>query len=168
MVSVHDVAAYILERHGPMSAMKLQKLVYYAQAWHLVWEEDPLLAEPVEAWANGPVVYDLFQAHRGRFTVSPPWQRGDSGRLSSSQRGVVDAVLADYGALSGRKLSFLTHSEDPWRIARGSLPSTAVSRNVIFQESIHDYYDAVENDASATPVDELEWPGWDAFESAGG
>ena len=31
-VSVHDVAAYILEKQGPMTAMKLEKLVYYAQA----------------------------------------------------------------------------------------------------------------------------------------
>lgn len=166
MASAHDVAAYILRALSPMSAMKLQKLVYYSQAWHLVWEEQPLFDEPIEAWANGPVVYDLFQEHRGRFTVSPPWQPGDPGRLSPSQRGVVDAVLANYGALSGRKLSFLTHSEDPWRNARGNLPSTAVSRSIISLESMHDYYDAVDNDAAATPVDQLEWPGWDAFESA--
>jgi hypothetical protein len=33
---------------------------------------------------------------------------------------------------------------------------------------MHDYYDAVENDASATPVDQLEWPGWDVFDTAEG
>lgn len=36
MASVFDVAAYVLEKMGPMSAMKLQKLVYYSQAWALV------------------------------------------------------------------------------------------------------------------------------------
>ena len=41
-VSVHDVAAYILQKHGPMTTMKLQKLVYYAQAWGLVWDDCPL------------------------------------------------------------------------------------------------------------------------------
>ena len=37
MASAHDVAAYILKKLGPMTAMKLQKLVYYCQAWSLVW-----------------------------------------------------------------------------------------------------------------------------------
>ena len=32
-VSAVDVAAYILDQKGPMTAMKLQKLVYYGQAW---------------------------------------------------------------------------------------------------------------------------------------
>ena len=61
MVSAHDVAAYILEEHGPLSAMKLQKLVYYSQAWSLVWDDRQLFREAVEAWANGPVVRELYE-----------------------------------------------------------------------------------------------------------
>mgnify|MGYP001247259517 CR=1 FL=1 len=41
MVSVFDVASYILQKQGPMTTMKLQKLVYYCQAWSLVWNEEP-------------------------------------------------------------------------------------------------------------------------------
>ena len=74
MATVHDVAAAILEREGPMTAMKLQKLVYYCQAWHLVWDEEPLFPERIEAWANGPVVHALYDKHRGSFTVSS-WKR---------------------------------------------------------------------------------------------
>ncbi len=55
-VSVESVAAYILSQHGKLSAMKLQKLVYYCQAWSLVWDEAPLFQEQIQAWANGPVV----------------------------------------------------------------------------------------------------------------
>lgn len=44
-----DVAAAILERTGPLDTFKLQKLVYYAQAWHLVWDNEPLFEEPIEA-----------------------------------------------------------------------------------------------------------------------
>lgn len=66
MASVLDVAAYILERRGSMTAMKLQKLVYYSKAWHLVWDEESLFNEPIQAWANGPVVYDLYLEHKGR------------------------------------------------------------------------------------------------------
>ena len=47
-VSVLDVAAYILDKRGKMSTWKLQKLCYYAQAWSLVWDEEPLFEENIE------------------------------------------------------------------------------------------------------------------------
>lgn len=49
MATVHDVAAYILAKHGPMTAMKLEKLVYYSQAWSLVWDDKPLFRSKIEA-----------------------------------------------------------------------------------------------------------------------
>ena len=45
-----DVAAYILQEQGPTPALKLQKLVYYSQAWSLVWDDKPLFEEEIEAW----------------------------------------------------------------------------------------------------------------------
>ena len=50
MAEVLDVAAYILKKQGPMTAMKLQKLVYYCQAWSLVWQSKPLFPNDIEAW----------------------------------------------------------------------------------------------------------------------
>ncbi len=61
MVSVHDVAAIILQECGEMTAMKLQKLVYYSQAWSLVWDDAPSFPEEIQAWANGPVVPVLYE-----------------------------------------------------------------------------------------------------------
>ena len=49
MANVFDVAACILKQKGPMTAMKLQKLLYYSQAWSLVWDEKPLFPERIEA-----------------------------------------------------------------------------------------------------------------------
>jgi uncharacterized phage-associated protein len=69
--SVYDVAEYILAREGEMSAMKLHKLVYYCQAWHLVWDGAPLFDEEIQAWANGPVIPALYELHKGEFTVGP-------------------------------------------------------------------------------------------------
>ena len=69
MANVFDVACYILERKPDITTMKLQKLCYYAQAWSLVWEEEPLFDEEFEAWANGPVCPELYAAHRGMYKV---------------------------------------------------------------------------------------------------
>jgi uncharacterized phage-associated protein len=160
VASAHDVAAYILAKLGRMSTMKLQKLVYYCQAWHLVWAEERLFPERVEAWANGPVVYELFDAHRGRFTVDG-WPIGDPDRLDKAQAGTVDAVIATYGHLDGGKLSYLTHAEEPWRKARAGLLPTEMSRVEITPEMIQDYYSAVAVAEDATPVDEFDWgPSW--------
>ena len=65
-----DVAAYILEKCGRMSTWRLQKLLYYCQAWHLVWADRPLFPERIEAWANGPVVREVYERHKGKFQVS--------------------------------------------------------------------------------------------------
>lgn len=72
MAQIADVAAYILDKCGRMTVMKLQKLTYYSQAWHLVWTEKPLFDNRIEAWANGPVVRELYNLHRGRFSLSGP------------------------------------------------------------------------------------------------
>ncbi|MGY6502207.1 MAG: Panacea domain-containing protein [Acidimicrobiales bacterium] len=137
--------------------MKLQKLVYYAQAWHLVWDEERLFPEPIRAWANGPVVYELFDAHRGSFSVSPPWKQGDPDALTTDEKETVDVVLESYGPMSGRQLSHLTHAERPWREARRGLAPTDRSNNEITQESLFEYYSALETSDDAVPIDTLAW-----------
>ncbi len=118
MVSVYDVAAFILAELGPVNvgAMQLQKLVYYSQAWSLVWDEQPLFPEPIEAWGKGPVVGALWE----RCTPTPSVARiaGEASKLSDDQRDTVAAVLAFYGRRSGTWLSKLTHRESPWVDAR--------------------------------------------------
>ena len=113
---VVDVAAYILEKMGPITAWKLQKLCYYAQAWSLVWDDAPLFREKIEAWANGPVVPALYKRHRGQFSVESVG--GDPSTLSSDQRETVDAVVRDYGNIPAAMLIALTHRERPWKAAR--------------------------------------------------
>lgn len=70
MANAFDVAKYILEKKEDISEVKLQKLVYYCQAWSLVWDENELFHEDFEAWANGLVVRELYNAHRGLFKVN--------------------------------------------------------------------------------------------------
>lgn len=138
MADVNDVAAYILRACGSMSAMKLQKLAYYSQAWHLVWEEKPLFESPIQAWANGPVIYDLYDKHRGRFTVST-WE-GNADALTEDEASSVDGVLASYGRMTAQQLSELTHRESPWKEARAGLPEGSRSSAPISTASMHEYY----------------------------
>ena len=142
MVSAHDVAAYILKKHGPLSAMKLQKLVYYAQAWSLVWDDRQLFAEPVEAWANGPVVRSLYDCHRGQFEVRD-WRWGDPAKLDDAARETVDAVLDYYGGRNAQALSDLTHRELPWREARRDVPDGERGAAPISLATMAEYYSSL-------------------------
>ncbi len=155
MASVHDVAAYILRERGPMSTWKLQKLVYYSQAWHLAWDDEPLFDAPIEAWANGPVVRELYRKHRGQFTVHT-WPVGDPEALNDDERSTIDTVLRDYGHLSGRTLSHLTHQEAPWREAREGLEPTESSSTPISIDTMYDFYSALDADESAESVRDWE------------
>lgn len=139
MASAHDVAAYILARRGRMTAIKLQKLVYYSQAWSVVWDERALFPERIEAWANGPVVRDLYDAHRGSFEVSE-WPLGDARRLTETERSTIDIVLDFYGDKSAQWLSDLTHREQPWLLARRGLPDGERGNREITLSSLEEYY----------------------------
>ena len=140
MTSIFDVAKYILEQRGRMSTMKLQKLCYYAQAWSLVWDDEPLFPEDFEAWANGPVCPKLFYATQGTFSVTANDEQGNSNNLDDNQKDTINRVLSHYAIHNAQWLSQLTHMEDPWQIARINVPAGISSNNIISKESMAMYY----------------------------
>lgn len=144
-VSVFDVAKYILEKlNKPCSTMKLQKLVYYCQAWFLVWEDRPLFDEKIEAWSNGPVIRRLFNFHRGVYTINKYWLTlGSSSKLSELQKEDINSVLDFYGKKSSQWLIDQTHSEQPWIQARVGLAPFEKGDREISRESMVDYYSSL-------------------------
>ncbi len=141
-ISVFDVAAYILKKLGQMSSMKLHKLLYYCQAWSLVWDEAPLFFENIEAWSNGPVIRELFNFHRGHFQVEKI-ENGNPDKLSPTQKETIDSVLNYYGNRQAQWLIDLTHNEEPWLISREGLSPTDRGNNIITLESMAEYYSSL-------------------------
>lgn len=144
MATEFDVVNYILDKLGEISAMKLQKLVYYSQAWSLVWDEEELFSADFEAWANGPVLRSLYNEHRGLFKVSADmFSQGDKDNLNDEQIETIDTVLEFYGDKSAQWLSNLTHKESPWKEARGELEPMTSSDEIITKGSMEEYYAAL-------------------------
>lgn len=136
-----DVAQYILDKMGKdISTIKLQKLVYYSKAWSLVWDEDPLFSDRVEAWANGPVVPTLFEKHRGQFFCPKKISGADVSHLTDDQKETIDIVLKSYGEKSPQYLVALSHSEKPWIDARGDTAAGEKCKTEITDDSIAEYY----------------------------
>lgn len=138
-ITVADVAAYILAKHGQMTAMKLQKLVYYSQAWSLVWDDRPLFHEQIEAWANGPVCPDLYAMHRGQYVVNQLPQ-GNASALDDTAKETIDAILRDMGDMTAHQLSTQTHAEAPWIDARHGMDHSERGNRLITHGSMADYY----------------------------
>ncbi len=145
MATVLDVAAYILKQKKVLSTWKLQKLVYYSQAWSLVWDEEPLFKEKIQAWINGPVCPALYKEHKGRFQIRKI-SSGDPTKLNQDQRETVDAVLRFYGDKPPHWLSHLTHMEPPWKNARKGLSMRERGSAVISHGAMADYYGGINAD----------------------
>ncbi|MGK8328482.1 Panacea domain-containing protein, partial [Pseudomonas aeruginosa] len=69
MPSSIDVAKFFLaqsnEEAGDLvSNLKLQKLVYYAQGFHLAVYDEPLFTDSIEAWTHGPVVPNVYHHYK--------------------------------------------------------------------------------------------------------
>lgn len=155
MATVFDVASYILTSAGEMTAMKLQKLVYYSQAWSLVWRERPLFEEQIEAWSGGPVVPALYSRHRGQFIVGPAIVAdGNPRNLDQSEQSSITAVLDFYGKHTAQWLSDLTHLERPWIDARerAQAPAGAQCAEVITTADMVEYYSGLMANAATQTI----------------
>lgn len=141
MANVFDVAKYVLEKKQSMTTMKLQKLVYYCQAWSLGWDEVPLFKEDFQAWANGPVCPTLFARHKGHFVVDETFLKDyPDHTFSKDEIETMDTVLEYYGDKEPQWLSELTHKEAPWRNARKGYADGEHCSKIITKESMQEYY----------------------------
>lgn len=143
MRSVVDVAAYILDKYGPMTTMKLQKLAFYSQAHCLATHNKCLFQEDFQAWVNGPVAPALYREHRGMFLIHPG-ELSDAvithAPLDQRTKDEIDAACVNLATLSANQLSTMTHREDPWKLARKGYRPSEHCEEIITKESMRSYY----------------------------
>lgn len=109
--SAHDVARHIRALVPGCGVLRLHKLLYYCQGWHLAWTGKPLFDEKIEAWTKGPVVASLWGDEK---SDRPQPQRRE---LEADSLATVQYVVQRYGRVSGEELIRSTHQEAPWREA---------------------------------------------------
>jgi len=145
------LSEYILQNFGDMSHLKLQKLLYYVQAYHLAYFKNPLIDDDFEAWVHGPVsrkVFDLLKDKSllyvdlkyiaERDTQSPTDQV--QSFLTKEQLEWVNYVLGEFSTLSGPELEVLTHSEAPWVDARKGFGPADRCNNIIPKSAMAEFY----------------------------
>ena len=124
--------------------LKLQKLCYYAQAWHLALHRTPLFRDRIEAWAHGPIVpslYRRFKSYRW-LSIDPSEASSDPYvDLHASDISFLEQIWDRYGSLTAKQLEKLTHGEDPWRRAYGGRPLGSSCAEEITHESMIAFYE---------------------------
>ncbi len=124
MATARQVADYFLSKSRPevgdvITHLKLQKLCYYAQGFHLALYDTPFFDDEIRAWDHGPVVPALYRAFRDR--GADPIPSTDPAvaaqPFDTRDRQLLDDVWTEYGQFSAWKLRALTHSEPPWKDA---------------------------------------------------
>jgi uncharacterized phage-associated protein len=129
----------------PITNKKLQKLLYYAQAWSLVLNKKKLFNENIEAWIHGPVVPEIYKKYKkyGASDISGGCESVavlEKIREDHETYEVLMEVWNLYGKFDGDYLEVLTHSEDPWLKTREGLDKSESSNLVISEQIIKDYY----------------------------
>jgi uncharacterized phage-associated protein len=138
-MNCHDIARYFLaqvnEDEGDLiSNLKLQKLVYYAQGFHLALFDTPLFNEPIEAWTHGPVVPELYH-HYKQYEPGPIELPSDVNFdiYSGPKKDFLNEIYNALGQFSAWKLRNMTHAEPPWLDA-------SATAGVITHDAMRNYF----------------------------
>lgn len=144
--SASDVSLYFLylanATNKKITNKKLQKLVYYAQAWSLVVNKKKLFADKIEAWVHGPAVRTLYVKYKD-FGFSPILKQVDQQATDiflEEDKKLLNEIWSVYGELDAGYLEMLTHSEAPWREAREGLQGSESSNNEISTKTMQAFY----------------------------
>lgn len=130
-----------------MSNLKLQKLVYFFQAWYYAYKKETLFDSQFQAWVHGPVIPELYHNYKS-FGYNPIIvdRLGEDeikyfkSKLEEEELIFLKQIEEFYMPKTGYELETLSHSDDPWIIARKGIPDDQPSEEIITLESIHDYY----------------------------
>lgn len=144
VISCFDIANYFIwlakETGSFVSNLKLQKLVYYSQAWHLALHDAPLFSEDFQAWVHGPVIPELYQKYK--VFGWQPIIEDVAPQLPTSVLEFLDGVAIEYFSCDAYELEQMTHLELPWNLARGNLPMDAAATAKIEKTWMKEYYAA--------------------------
>lgn len=142
-VIAHDVAKYIIaefhEAEDFITNMKVQKLLYYVQGWHLGSYGAPVFDEQFQAWVHGPVQYEVYNEYKN-YRWNPISEPIEKPKFEPALIKHIHEVLHAYGGETGYMLEILTHQEWPWIEARDDLASDALSQNIISIKTMKEFF----------------------------
>lgn len=161
-LDIKDVAVYIglssVTKGLSISPLKLQKLLYYSQAWFMVFNgrENTLFKDVPQAWVNGPVYPTIYYTYKDKASNMCDHLHGSAFYdgdpiygfqltvaklgINAEQLELLESVVMMYGKQSQNNLIWLTHSELPWAERRQGLAPFERSDREISLDTMFSYY----------------------------
>jgi len=139
MVKAIDVANLLLgianENGDVITNLKLQKLLYYAQAWYLVNSRRRLYSDTIEAWEFGPVVREVYNKWKSFGSTPIPYKPtgNEKNKFTKSQLSFLNEFYRVFSSFSATALVSMAHNEDPWKNAFGRGRSSNISTREMYR-----------------------------------
>ncbi|MBQ9214878.1 MAG: DUF4065 domain-containing protein [Bacteroidales bacterium] len=151
MYAVNDIADLIIttikcdDDNASLINLKLQKLLYYLQAWSYGINKKPFFDGEFEAWVHGPVNRVIFNRFNPQKTLYSEIQLSDRIKTdfkleNDDDEEFFEFIMENYAKYTGAQLENLSHQEQPWISARGNKNRYEKSDTVISAKSMMDYY----------------------------
>lgn len=162
---LYGVVAFFLssmdeEGEETITPLKLQKLIYYVQAWSLGINDKTIFDEDIVAWEYGPVVNDIYQLFKAYHREHiPKVETFDAYGFSDEELQLLFLVKKVYGKYDAFYLKDLTHNEEPWKNARNGCKSGEQASPKISVGSMRAYYQKIAKKydiKSSMDVDKVE------------
>ena len=160
MYSAIDIARYIIkysnEKEYRVSNLKLQKLLYFVQAYFLISLDKPAFSERIEAWSFGPVVPVVYREFKkygsadippvGRWVFKSEHNFWDIYHddysyipIKKAHKKIINKVVDEFSEYSAVGLMKLTHDQTPWKEAFN--PQSYHHNNEITNKDIKKYFE---------------------------
>lgn len=122
---------------------KLQKLLYYSQAWSLVLKDKELFKEDFQAWIHGPAIPEVYKKYKqfGSNVIDIDIEEDSLKKLTEDEKELLNEIWKIYGKYDTSYLELLTHSEDPWQNARNDCMPYDNSQTIITKKEMKKYYE---------------------------
>lgn len=129
MANVQDVAKFFIglandqannDQGDLMTHLRLHKLLYFAQGWHLTRYGKPLFEEEIEAWQYGPVVPSVYNAYKQHGRAGIAGELPNIDAFTEEEFSLLLDVAREYEKYGTSSLVNMTHKPgSPWSIVNG-------------------------------------------------
>lgn len=149
MSNVLQVARYIITKiDKPIGKFKLQKLVYYCQAWSLAWDDVELFTEDFEITYSGPICKVLLDKQEDLIMVDKESLKeiNIEGVFDKDQLETMDSVINYYGDKDTFWLTELVRKERPWLETVKKYHEDNSNGKIIDKNLMKEYYKSLKED----------------------
>lgn len=150
------IAHYFMDKSrkegNDLSNKKLQKLLFYAQAWNLVLNDKPLVQDKFEAWIHGAAIPALYRMYKdyGWKNIDEKFDPAEFTALTDEEKELLDDIWTVYGKYDADYLEILNHSEEPWQKARQNTSPFESSNTEISEDDMKQFYGQKLEEAQAS------------------